>query len=170
MAAPFWRFAALLPYCRDKGLAGVMIPSIDKVGRHYPLSVIAVLDSPKAAIAAALRSQHWFCHIERVALSALLGHLSFAEFDAKLASTMSPGGSGLLSPDALRCGVGALDPTRLSPAAISRSAPSRPAAFSLWWTRTPGRGRQAFLMFPGLPGSDDFLRLVTPASDLPAAA
>ena len=83
LTSPIWRFA-LMPGVLDEGAwAGVMMPSVDKVGRHFPLT-IAVEVTSHAGDDAAWRmvgALDWFAAIEHVALSALDASRSAADFD-----------------------------------------------------------------------------------------
>ena len=46
---PVWRLAFSGGLCGDGVLAGVMIPNLDKVGRHFPLLIGAVLPADVGA-------------------------------------------------------------------------------------------------------------------------
>lgn len=43
LTAPIWRFLLLGQFGGDKALLGIMIPSVDKVGRYFPLSILIEL-------------------------------------------------------------------------------------------------------------------------------
>ena len=48
LACPIWRFIASPRCCGDSGFAGILMPSLDRVGRYYPLSIIALFLAPAA--------------------------------------------------------------------------------------------------------------------------
>lgn len=70
MTAPIWRFALAPGYAGPEAVAGVMMPSVDRVGRQFPLTLAAVVPTDRplrilALQAAALEA------LELVALDAL---------------------------------------------------------------------------------------------------
>lgn len=94
LASPAWRFALLpgsLPDGSGEGLrVGVMIPSVDRVGRYFPLVVISPpLQRPTdGAQVAAL--WHWAGQIEEIAVNALHEDWTAEALDAALADTPPP--------------------------------------------------------------------------------
>lgn len=97
LASPAWRFA-LLPGALPDGAAasgdglrvGVLVPSVDRVGRYFPLVVVsAPLPRPvDGAQVAAL--WHWAGQLEDVAVQALQDDWSAEALDAALANTPLP--------------------------------------------------------------------------------
>jgi type VI secretion system protein ImpM len=69
LTAPIWRF--LLPAgCAGPAMAGVLMPSVDRVGRYFPLTLAIPLDTDPPA-EAPLAAASWFDGLEAVALAAL---------------------------------------------------------------------------------------------------
>lgn len=72
--------------------AGIILQSADRVGRQFPLSVVAQLAEAPVELADA---EAWFSGIEEAALAAQNGELTPDEFDAALAAlpvpTVAPG-------------------------------------------------------------------------------
>lgn len=93
LASPAWRFA-LLPGCMaadSDGLRiGVLVPSVDRVGRYFPLVVVsAPLPRPvDGAQVAAL--WHWAGQLEDLAVQALQDDWSAEALDAALAGAPLP--------------------------------------------------------------------------------
>ena len=70
MAAPVWRFVIPPGACGPLPAAGILMPSVDKVGRRFPLTLAVVsasLTSPLALVAAA----PWFDALEETGRDAL---------------------------------------------------------------------------------------------------
>ena len=44
LVSPLWRFVLAPGVCGPDAAAGVVMPSIDRVGRYFPLAVVALLD------------------------------------------------------------------------------------------------------------------------------
>ena len=80
LTAPVWRF--LLPAgSAGPAAAGVLMPSVDRVGRYFPLTLAVTLDSdppPEAALTAA----PWFDTIENAALAALEDSVAAEDWEA----------------------------------------------------------------------------------------
>src|SRR5262245_49314569 len=68
LTSPIWRFTCAAGACGPEGVAGIVVPSVDKVGRYFPLTIVAGLprDVPPAAAAGAL--DEFFDRAERLAV------------------------------------------------------------------------------------------------------
>lgn len=94
LASPAWRFALLpgsLPDGSGEGLhVGVLVPSVDRVGRYFPLVVVsAPLPRPvDGAQVAAL--WHWTGQLEEIAVQALQDDWSADALDTALARAPLP--------------------------------------------------------------------------------
>jgi len=94
LASPAWRFALLpgsLPDGSGEGLrVGVMIPSVDRVGRYFPLVVISPpLPRPNDGAQVAALWQ-WAGQLEEIAVNALHDDWSAETLDAALADLPPP--------------------------------------------------------------------------------
>ena len=81
LAAPTWRFAlgAGVPFEQSPGYAGVLMPSVDRVGRYFPLTVVRPRGPGEAEAPAA-----WLKALEGLAVAALNDDWSAERFDAEL--------------------------------------------------------------------------------------
>jgi type VI secretion system protein ImpM len=70
LTSPMWRFALAPGVCGAAAWAGLVLPSVDKVGRYFPLTFAAALP-PDTDVAALLAAQAWYAQLESVGLSAL---------------------------------------------------------------------------------------------------
>ena len=84
LTSPIWRFVLSPGNCGDKALAGILMPSVDKVGRYFPLTLAAILDDQEALPYLFVTAVEWFDTLEQLALSALEDDLNLDEFDRKL--------------------------------------------------------------------------------------
>ncbi len=87
-AAPVWRFALAPGICGPDAALGLWMPSIDRAGRHFPLS-FARLGAP-AAIAAG--GAAFLDAAEQAGVAAIAEALSPAALADRLAAAPAPGG------------------------------------------------------------------------------
>lgn len=90
LQAPVWRFALAPGVCGQAAMAGVLLPSIDRVGRYFPLTLAAVQDPGLTSDAAPGTSAAWFDALAELGVAAMCGTLSVAALDAALESLGPP--------------------------------------------------------------------------------
>src|SRR5262249_56139827 len=71
----------------ESGWAGVLMPSVDRVGRHFPLTVAVELGSHGAAAHAVFEGADWFGALEDAALSVLDPTRTADDLDVALAQS-----------------------------------------------------------------------------------
>ena len=85
LVSPIWQFALAPGLCGDHAWAGVMMPSVDRVGRYFPLTLAAkVNDSQIAQLFEP--SCGWFEALSNLALSTLEYDFDLPGFDERLES------------------------------------------------------------------------------------
>ncbi|ARU58856.1 MAG: type VI secretion system-associated protein TagF [Pseudomonadales bacterium] len=87
LVGPIWRFA-LSPGIVDheNAWAGIMLPSVDSVGRYYPLTLVAQLPENTTLSVFMSLASAWFTEIENVAVEALEQGWKAEEIAYKLAT------------------------------------------------------------------------------------
>jgi type VI secretion system ImpM family protein len=88
LTAPMWRFFAPAGVLDELPVAGVLFPSVDRVGRYFPFTVFARLPERASGLVVADRCAPWFERIEDLVLAQLEddGH-TVDEIDEVLAAT-----------------------------------------------------------------------------------
>jgi type VI secretion system protein ImpM len=134
LAAPTWRFAlgAGIPYSRSPGYAGVLMPSVDRVGRYFPLTVVRPRNGSEI-----LAPAHWLRELETIAVSALNDDWDADRFDVELGqmdevTVIDPLGGEPVWPD---------------------------AGCTLWWCERGGQASPP-IATDGLPQDDALVRLL----------
>lgn len=74
LTSPIWRFVFTDGICDQCHWAGILLPSVDRVGRYFPFTIVTRIPSPTNAFML-IQQADWFAHIENLALSALEGQL-----------------------------------------------------------------------------------------------
>jgi type VI secretion system protein ImpM len=81
-----WRFALAAGVCGDGAYGGILVPSVDRVGRYFPLTVIAKLEADDCLLEFACGSAGWFAAAEALVLDAIAAEaLDFDTFDEQVA-------------------------------------------------------------------------------------
>ena len=71
LTSPVWRFALSARLCGMTVYAGVLVPSVDRVGRYFPLTIVAALPPETSCIGLLTAGHSWFLEAEAILLSAL---------------------------------------------------------------------------------------------------
>jgi type VI secretion system protein ImpM len=143
-----------------------MMPSVDKVGRYHPLTILAALEATACAASIAVESTSWYADMEVIALSALEDAFSFAEFDARLAGAAIPSGTAVAPLGTGRPAAfsGACD--RAAAGVLAGILDAKSVPYSLWWTVGSGGQPDLYCDYAGLPAPEDFRDLML--ADVPA--
>ena len=137
---PVWRFMLTPGLVGRSGFAGLMMPSADRVGRHFPLLVAARLALPPPKLHVTQNMHMWFDEAERLLLSARRSGFDLDRFDEALAALPMP-----VNED------GEIVKGR-----------------SFWWTGGAGASRR--FSASGLPAPESFERLLGEAAPPNAAS
>jgi type VI secretion system protein ImpM len=86
LTSPIWRFLLSAGVCGDKAVAGIVMPSVDRVGRYFPLTVAVVFEQPPDLPFLFTAGNVWFEQLEDAALSGLEGNLDINAFDQLIQS------------------------------------------------------------------------------------
>lgn len=78
LTSPIWRFAFSAGVIDQYAWAGIMLPSVDRVGRYFPFSIATRLPASSNPLAV-INQLKWFEQIESAALSGLDGQLPIDE-------------------------------------------------------------------------------------------
>jgi type VI secretion system protein ImpM len=71
LTSPVWRFACDTGVCGPRAYAGLMAPSVDRVGRYFPLTLVWEVPQGVHPFAVAQRADRWFDQVERLLLDAM---------------------------------------------------------------------------------------------------
>lgn len=115
--SPIWRFSTAAGVCGAQAMAGVMMPGIDRVGRHFPWTLAApVASAPETP---------WFDTMERLALACIEPGFVLEALDAALAALGPPATGGAV---ALAGGAAFWSEVTTSGIPVSTSFPGMPTA------------------------------------------
>jgi type VI secretion system protein ImpM len=166
LTSPVWRFALAGGVCGEAGWAGIMMPSVDRVGRHFPLTIACALPDHATALQCIGEAQTWYESVEHLALQTLDKDFSLDAFDAGLTALprMSVGKMSIDMPEPesvpahRNClqlaGIDALAP------AIPKLLELGPSMTSFWWSGGSDHVAPSLLACEGLPAPASFSALL----------
>lgn len=174
LTCPVWRFALPAGLCGPWTVAGVLIPSVDKVGRYFPFTLLKPLAGPWPPLALAVAATGWYGAAEQLALTALDRSAGTTRVEAGLAQLPELGGppadAGLCLPQADpllgratggRLLAGAPELLGFACAAdVSLRLDGVLGSHALWWTDGSDRVPAGVLASAGLPKPGAFTALL----------
>lgn len=145
LQAPVWQFMLGHELVAQRAWLGVMVPSVDAVGRYFPLTVVTPVEADLSPQWAAW----WWQRVGQCLLAALEHEDDVVRFDARLVQALA------------------------ERAAADTACPDMPAApapdESVWWPMSMDATPRA-LRVPGLPGAGRFVDLFLHPDWLPVKA
>ncbi|CAO4176420.1 type VI secretion system-associated protein TagF [Methylorubrum aminovorans] len=170
LRAPIWRFWIGREVCGATMLGGLM-PSVDGVGRYFPLALFACAEADERPPLPEFEPQDaWMSAIEDILLSALDPNTGP---DALTAALNALGGPPARDDGSLPDGVAALSPAGLT-VAVAEDGAARAfaslraadllesgAGTSYWWTSGGAHIPPRALTSPGLPDPAHFAAMIT---------
>ncbi|HTV80432.1 MAG TPA: type VI secretion system-associated protein TagF [Steroidobacteraceae bacterium] len=171
LTSPMWRFFLSDGVAGAASYAGVLLPSVDRVGRYFPLSIVVPLPAAAAPVDFACAAARWFAQIEALCAEAVQSDsLTLDALDRQLADSAALLSSvdGLLMPrqsfpgaahwhwpladiDAVPAALGA-------PLAVVAQSMLRP--LTMWWTQGSEHVSPNVLLVRGLPQPQKFAALL----------
>lgn len=182
LTSPIWRFMLAPGVAGEAARLGVLIPSVDSVGRYFPFSIAADNSTPGEGDRPALRAADvlrgeagsWFAAAEQLALEGLDSELDLELLDARIKALEPASGARLesvpvaigsdasvVARNAWRFGSahGAALP-QVGPEVIAALLDAAVGQFSLWWTEGSLAMTPTFLVCGGLPLAEHFASML----------
>ena len=184
LTSPIWRFALAPGLCGETGWIGLMLPSVDRVGRYFPLTIAASTESESVPLQMLVAAASWHDAVQEAALGALQDDTVDAD---ALEAGIRARSESLLGQPSIFCQKSARDPRESLHAHalwLPFSYGSTPGhgllAFShrlletvfgvthsVWWTHGSDRVQPAMFVCPRLPGSEAFAGLLADSHQAP---
>ena len=86
LTSPLWRFAVSPGVCGDHAWAGVLMPSVDQVNRHFPLTMAAAIKEENDVLWFLFSSEEWYSKVENLVLSTLNDGFDLDSFNQAIPS------------------------------------------------------------------------------------
>jgi type VI secretion system ImpM family protein len=174
LTSPIWRFALQSGVCGEHAYLGVLVPSVDRVGRYFPLTTAVACPVALALPELAARLEPWFVSVEELMLETLAdAPLDLEDFDRQLAEVT-------LDDAVLRGAAGSAAATARLDAAVCWQADvpagtpiARPMStiasalagsvlrgYAFWWTQGSERVAPCVAVSSELPAAQPFTALL----------
>lgn len=161
MQAPLWRFALPAGMAGPAALVGVLMPSVDRVGRQFPLTLVAAVEDLGSPFRAYFANAGTLDQLETLALDALGDDMSRETLDARLSEIVAvPVPERGRLDRALGGGLVLVDPDPAMEAADLAEAALMPGKAAIWACRLQGGGR--WMTLASLPRGADGAILFDP--------
>jgi type VI secretion system protein ImpM len=151
LTSPVWRFAIAPGVLGPEGLGGVMMPSVDRVGRYFPLMIAAVGAPP--LLDWFHKHVAWYDAIEDLARASLDPGFKLAQFDG------APDPGLALVPQSVP--VHGTWRFALDEHAGAQVVAAALQGHSLWWTEGSPGVEPSMLVCAGLPRVQGFAEMLT---------
>lgn len=175
LTAPIWRFALSSGCIDSSAWLGLVIPSVDRVGRYFPLTIAQPVSGQQGIASGLCHNASWFAQLESIALACLnesptveavvdvLQQLEAPELHPWVnrsitgsigTSISAPGDADVLS------GNSDMSPRHallLAESLLRQRSPS----FSLWYSLGGSGNANTLLSCEGMPGAQGFSALLT---------
>jgi type VI secretion system protein ImpM len=172
LTSPIWRFFLSDGVAGAACFSGIMMPSVDRVGRYFPFTVVVQLPNDTAPLTFTNAARGWFESVESLCVEALQATtFDLPRFDAALAATASelPAGMAAVSSSSFERGFDqwrwALRNMDEIDAGIGRAllatAHDALRPMTMWWTDGSEHVHPSVLLARHLPKPDSYSALLT---------
>jgi len=174
LTCPIYRFMLTPGLCGETGWLGILMPSVDRVGRYFPMTFCIPISAPVNPFMVLPRFEPWLISVETIALSCLEDCFDHSLLVSKLneQNTLLPD-LGTLSFTNDSCAGDFSSDTLAIRHVLDKSAPLSNCfsgllnsvlletgfAFSLWWTEGSETVDPSILVSQGLPPIDSISAL-----------
>ncbi len=158
LTSPIWRFAFSDGVIDQHQWAGIVLPSVDRVGRYFPFSIVSRVE-PSENPLDVIGQSAWFDAIEAFALSALDGQLTIDDLLEQLNQYETDISAGYVLDNAPRNRTTAViqmvdeDQSRqmIFPALLNAALRDNLSSYSVWTTKGSNLVEPCLFYCRGLP-------------------
>lgn len=170
LVSPLWRFCLAPKLLSDNAMVGVVMPSVDSVGRYFPLTIVAEIPATADLLMFAQEQDQWFEKIEQIALYGLSKEFDLDAFNQHLEGAVVsalPVAAKALPAAEHRIGwqsqadSGALAISAASAQLFSQQYLANSQIYSLWWTLGSEKVEPTFMIYQGLPPVQDYQSMIS---------
>lgn len=166
---PVWKFLLSPGVCGEQGMAGLTIPSVDRVGRYFNFTLATVLPENTDPCAYALHNSQGFMALESLALDILEQDYPREEVELKVREITLQFRMTQAARRDITTQAGQIELSQdfagpfadQSGALLSHLVSQNLGEFSLWWCGLEGQTRSRLVACSGLPSPEAYIRMLT---------
>ncbi len=160
LTSPLWHYALAPGGCGPDAMAGVLMPSVDRVGRYFPFTLACPLPQGTGPFALRRTAGSWYAGAEELARAALQAGGEIDQLLADLERLGPPPSAPAPSRSSLEQGlVAGLEGEQGEAALLGLLADLEPPG-SLWWSEGSARVPPVMLAAAGLPPAGAFAAML----------
>ncbi|MDP5208185.1 type VI secretion system-associated protein TagF [Microbulbifer sp. 2205BS26-8] len=171
LTSPIWHFVHGKGVIDESAWAGILVPSVDSVGRYFPLTIATALSPKVDAFAFLSAARQWYQSLSELAVSALQNRLHVDQLFAAFVS--APEGIGAASECRMQSEVyvasGDVSGVESSYGGLLGQICQRHfSCYSLWWCEGSQHLAPTSLLCPTLPTPESYCAMLGAGDPLPA--
>jgi len=159
LSAPVWRFALSAGVLDENAYLGVLIPSVDRVGRYFPLTLLEPIQSAVSLLELIELRSNWFSNVESLLLESLDGQIDVDNLMFELSKVSEDTNTTYKNFESYSNGQNAVvnmefeeqSPSSVYPQLIESLLASNFSSFSLWTTSGSEFVEPCTMITQGLP-------------------
>lgn len=163
LTSPLWRFVLSPNLLSEGAWAGLLMPSVDRVGRYFPFTIATPVAPGFGPIEMIELADSWFERLDGVGLAALEDECDLEALDHELEALGRPSPEGVTVGTwrqgstrqgklVMRCGVASIGNSgAILPALTTRVLRTVTTSHSVWWSQGSERVQPSILLTEGLP-------------------
>lgn len=169
LTSPLWRFYLSPGVAGEHAMTGIMMPSVDKVGRYFPLCITAEIQDNIASCDSAFANNWWYNTAEELALTTLKDDFDFDTFDKQVEELelLVTDSATMGHIDQHPCGamhlpLGSVVGASAPPSGLAHHflTLAHSSEYSLWWTSGSQRMQSCIIACTQLPSADGYTALL----------
>jgi type VI secretion system protein ImpM len=162
LTSPIWRFVTSTGAVDNQCWAGILVPSVDSVGRYFPLTIAHPISADNCLFDFLLKHCQWFSQLEEIAIASLQNYLDAEalmqalQLPDELISSTPPNNSGAKLSNGLLSHVSTPDLGEAYANLLHQIVTPQTESYSLWWSQGSQRMQPSLLHVKGLPEAQQF--------------
>ncbi|MBN8429891.1 type VI secretion system-associated protein TagF [Microbulbifer salipaludis] len=162
LTSPIWLFAMSPGVLDRQGWIGILVPSVDSVGRYFPVTLAAPLENGSNPFAVLVEAEEWYEQASTLAIEALQHALSADQVLERFPPPPRiPGNAINVDREAdLFTLSGASRISQHYPTMLEILMKEKHNSYSLWWCEGSQHLAPSSLLSPGLPDPLSYSRML----------
>lgn len=162
LTSPIWRFVTSTGAVDNQCWAGILVPSVDSVGRYFPLTIAQSINSDCSLFNFLLKQDGLFSQLEEIGIASLQNYLDAdalteaLQLPDELILQTNPYNSSSIISNGLLSQVSEPNLSSAYADLLHQIITPQTESYSLWWAQGSQRMQPNLLHVKGLPEAQQF--------------